>query len=79
MLPTSRYTGNTDKIINVPVPEGSAINTTTSLPRTPNEAGLIGVEVKRKLAFKHPHHKSQLINVHKIYKAIDYLKKSDNP
>jgi hypothetical protein len=46
MLPTSRYTANTDKIINVPVPEDSALNTINSLPRTPNEAGLIGVEVK---------------------------------
>ena len=48
-LPTSRYTAMKDKIINVPVPEESALNTINSLPRTPNEAGLIGVEVKRKL------------------------------
>ena len=38
---TSRYTGMMDKIINVPVPEASVINTILSLPRTPYEAGLI--------------------------------------
>ena len=79
MLPTSRYTATTGKIINVPVPEDSALNTINRLPRTPDEAGLIGVEVKRKLAFKNSHHKAQLINVEKIYKAIDHLKKSGNP
>ena len=33
-LPKSRYTGIKDKIINVPVPEDSALHTVTSLPRT---------------------------------------------
>ena len=78
-LPTSRYTALKDKIINVPVPEGSALNTINRLPRTPNEAGLIGIEVKRKLAFKNPHHTGRLIDVKKIYKAIDILKKAGNP
>ena len=79
MLPTSRYTGNKDKIINVPVPEGSALNTINSMPRTPNEAGLIGVEIKRKLEHKNTHLKGQMVNVVKIYKAIDHLKKAGNP
>ena len=78
-LSTSRYTALKDKIINVPVPEGSALNTINSLPRTPNEVGLIGIEVKRKLAFKNPHHTGRLIDVKKIYKAIDILKKAGNP
>ena len=78
-LPTSRYTALKDKIINVPVPEGSALNTINSLPRTPNEAGLIGIEIKRKVAFQNPHHKGRLVNVEKIYKAIDILKKAGNP
>ena len=75
MLPTSRYTANTDR----GEPEDSALNTINSLPRTPNEAGLIGVQVKQKLAFKNTHHKAQMINVEKIYKAIDHLKKAGNP
>ena len=78
-LPTSRYTALKDKIINVPVPEGSALNTINSLPRTPNEAGLIGVEVKRKMVYKNPHLNGGLINLQKIYRAIDYLKQAGNP
>ena len=62
-----------DKIINVPVPEASALNTVHSLPRTPNEAGLIGVEIKRKLAYSKPYQKPNLIDVIKIYRAIEYL------
>ena len=58
LRPTSRYTGVIDKIINVPIPEDSALNTIKSLPRTPNEAGLIGVELKRKQGFKIPLYKS---------------------
>ena len=45
-LPKSRYTALKDKVINVPVPEDSVLNTVKSLPRTPNEAGLFGVELK---------------------------------
>jgi hypothetical protein len=78
-LPTSRYTALKDKIINVPVPEESALNTINSLPRTPNEAGLIGVEIKRKQTYSKPYHRNQLINVNKIYTAIDYLKRAGNP
>ena len=63
MLPTSRYTANSDKIINVPVPEDSALNTINRLPRTPDEAGIIGVELKQKLGLKNPHQKGQMINV----------------
>ena len=68
-----------DKIINVPVPESSALNTIQSLPRTPNEAGFIGVEVKRKLAYSKPYLKTKLINVRKIYKALNHLKNGNNP
>ena len=78
-LPKSRYTGIKDKIINVPVPEDSILNTVKSLPRTPNEAGLIGVELKRKLEYSNPHHKAQMIDPTQIYKAMEYLKKAGNP
>ena len=77
--PTSRYTGLTDKIINVPVTEASIINTILSLPRTPNEAGLIGVEIKRKLSYTNTHMKAKLISTKNLFAAMDYLKKSGNP
>ena len=78
-LPTFRYTALKDKIINVQVEEDGALNTIHSLPRTPNEAGPIGVEIKRRLAYKSVHQKAQLINPDQLYKAIDHLKKGGNP
>ncbi len=59
--------------------EDSALNTIRNLPRTPNEAGLIGVEIKRRLAYKSVQQKAQLINPDQLYKAIDHLKKAGNP
>ena len=38
-LPTSRYTALKDKIINVPVPEESALNTIKSLPELQKKLG----------------------------------------
>ena len=52
MLPKSRWTALKDKIINVPVRDDDIINTMTRLPRTPNEAGLIEVDLKRKVEYK---------------------------
>ena len=43
------WTALKDKIINIPVNEDDIVNTITSLPRTPNEAGLIEVDLKRKV------------------------------
>ena len=45
MLPKSRWTALKDKIINVPVKDDDIVNTMTRLPRTPNEAGLIEVDL----------------------------------
>ena len=78
-LPKSRYTANKDKIINVPVTEDSVLNTVKSLPRTPNEAGLIGVELKRKLEYSNTHQPAQMIDRSQIYNALKYLKKAGNP
>ena len=48
------------------------------LPRTPNEAGLIGLELKRKIELKN-NHKKQLVNPTKIFKWLKRLKESGNP
>ena len=77
-LPKSRWTALTDKIINVPVNDEDVLNTIKLLPRTPKDAGLIGVALKRKLEYKSSH-KRQLVNPKKIIKMLDLLKKSGNP
>ena len=49
------------------------MQTLKTLPRTPSEAGLIPVALKRKLEYKTTHLK-QLIDIKKIYKFLHYLK-----
>ena len=77
-LPKSRWTVLTDKIINVPINEEALLVTVEKLPRTPKEAGLIGVSLKRKLEYKSAYRK-QLINPEKIFKMLAMLKSSGNP
>ena len=77
-LPKSRWTALTDKIVNVPITNEDINNTLALLPRTPKEAGLIGVTLKRKLEYKNTH-KKQLVDPKKIVKMLDLLKKSRNP
>ena len=77
-LPKSRWTALKDKIINIPVKEDDILNTMTSLPRTPDEAGLIEVDLKRKVEYKNSHIK-QLINPKKCYRMLELLKRKGNP
>ena len=78
LLPRSRWTALKDRIINVPIRSEAINETIKMLPRTPNEAGLIGLELKRKIEMKN-NHKKQLINPAKIFKWIQRLKESGNP
>ena len=48
------------------------------MPRTPKEAGLIGVALKRKKEYKNTH-QHQLINPEKLFKMLDKLKRCKNP
>ena len=59
-LPKSRWTALKDKLINIPIGDDDILNTIDQLPRTPKDAGLIGVELKRKKEYKNSH-KHQLI------------------
>ena len=77
-LPTSRWTGMIDKAVNVPIPESSVLNTLEKLPRTPIDAGLISVNLKRKEEYKNTHI-YQLINPQRIFKMLDKLKEKKNP
>ena len=76
-LPRSRWTALTDKIINVPIPAEAINNTIAQLPRTPDQAGLVGVALKRKMTLKGDH-KRQLVNPEKIFRMLEKLKKSGN-
>ena len=77
-LPKSRWSALSDKIINIPINDIDIINTIEKLPRTPREAQLIGVALKRKMEYKNIH-KHQLVDPKKIIRMLDLLKKSGNP
>jgi hypothetical protein len=57
-LHKSRWTALKDKVINIPVQNDDVLNTMTQLPRTPNEAGLIEVDFKRKIEYENSHKKT---------------------
>ena len=77
-LPKSRWTGLKDKVINVPISKEAINNTLAQLPRTPEQAGLIGISLKRRKTMKNTHLK-QLINPYKIFRMIQKLKESGSP
>ena len=77
-LPKSRWTVLKDKVINIPINDSDIINTIKQLPRTPKDAQLIGVALKRKMEFKNKHAR-QLINPKKVIDMLDLLKRSGNP
>ena len=67
-----------DHLINIPIGSQDVMNTLESMPRTPDEAGLLEVKLKRKLEYKNTH-KQAYVNVEKIYKALHYLKANGHP
>ena len=77
-LPKSRWTALKDRVINVPIHEDSIINTLEQMPRTPKDAGLIGVALKRKIEYKNTH-KHQLVDPEKLFKTLEKLQKYKNP
>ena len=78
LLPKSRWTAFKDKAINIPIPESAVLNTIKVLPRTPNNAGLVAVSLKRKKEFKNTH-KAQLVDPKKIFAVLEKLKQNKNP
>ena len=72
-LPKSRMAGVKDRLVNVPVHENDVINTVNSLPRTPHEAGIIPVKLKRTVEYKNTH-KEEYVSVPKIKAALKTLK-----
>ena len=67
-----------DHLINIPITSEDVTNTIQNLPRTPQEAGLVEVKLKRKLDYKNTHQQAY-IDPKKIYKALDFLKNKGHP
>ena len=62
LMPGSRWAGVMDKQILIPVSTEKIQKFLGQLPRTPTEAGLLAVNIKRKMEYKGAY-KSQLINL----------------
>ena len=62
-----------DRTVNIPIFESDIISTIESLPRTPDEAGIIPVNLKRKAGYKNTH-LTQYVSVTKLIKALETMK-----
>ena len=72
-LPKSRMGAVKDKIVNVPISEEDVRNTLDVLMRTPNQAGIVAVKIKRRQQYKSAH-KEEYVSVEKVKKALLILK-----
>ena len=72
-LPKSRMSALKGQEVNIPLTESDIKNTVSQLPRTPDEAAVIPVQLKRKQAFRNAHLK-EYISPSKIKKSLETLK-----
>ena len=80
-LPKSRWSALKDKIINVPITDDDILKTLselTSLPRLPDQAGLIPVQLKRKMSYKSAVQEAY-IDPQKLITAVAKLKELKHP
>ena len=54
-LPKSRMSAFKDRLVNIPITDADVRNTLNALPRTPTEAGIAHVNLKRKKSYKNSH------------------------
>ena len=78
LLPKSRWSAMKDKTVSVPVSTSDISETLTKLPRTPNDAQLAVVQLKRRLNFPGVHNQ-QIINMHNVFKALQTFITMKNP
>ena len=77
-LPRSRMAGCKDRLINIPINDKDVLRTVENLPRTPYEAGLLEIKLKRKMEYNN-FHKKEFVNPTKIFKALEFLKENKHP
>lgn len=76
-LPKTRMKQNIAKVVVVPIESEDVQNTVAQLPRHPDDAQIIAVQLKRKLEYKNSH-LSQYIRPSIILKALTYFKEIGN-
>jgi hypothetical protein len=73
-LPKGKQSGIKGSVVNVPVSEDAVCS---SLPRTPTDAGLIPLRLKRKIAYK-SHYSFQYIRPNVVMEAASWLKENNH-
>ena len=77
-LPKSRWGATKKQMISVPVSQDTVRETIEQLPRLPKDAGLIAVDLKRKMGYSNSH-KKEMIDPEKIMRVLQILKESGHP
>ena len=77
-LPKSRMGCISDKIVYIPINENDTLNTINTILRTPSEAGILPVKVKRKLEYR-SNYMEEFISIPKIIGALRVLHKVRHP
>ena len=77
-LPTTRMKAVFDRVISVPLENQDIEKTIQTLPRQPNDAEIVAVELKRKLELKNSHLR-EFIRPGAVVKAVKKLKMLKNP
>ena len=80
-LPKSRWNALKDRIVNVPVTDDDILQTLSelkSLPRLPDQAGLVPVQLKRKVSYKSAVQET-CIDPQKLIQAVAKLKELGHP
>ena len=67
-----------DRVVSVPIEEDDVSRTISALPRHPDDAKVVAVQLKRKLEMKNTH-LSEYIRPTKCIKAVEKLKAYGNP
>ena len=77
-LPKSRMGCVKDKIVYVPINENDTLNTINTILRTPSEAGILPIKVKRKKEYRSSY-KEEFVSIPKIIGALRVLVKVRHP
>merc|ERR1712155_418333 len=76
--PKSRMAAIKDRCVCVPIDDQTVNETLKQLPRTPAEACIVPIKLKRKKEYKGTHLK-EYVDVEKLHKALEMLKNSGHP
>ena len=77
-LPKSGMSCVRDKIVYVPINESDNLNTLKTIIRTPSEAGILPIKVKRKQEYENSY-QEEYVSIHKIIYSLKMLVKFRHP